>query len=139
MSTTKKTIINCVIELYLKKYKFVNSKGRGSERNMCRQPVVRVCLLAFNRVTARALVDTRPRAFPVKMADDTVLVSLQQIKPIKIVKWKVGAGCTVPIGRVILLYDFDGVSESEQRKLKSLQAGTVHELLAPEGAVVRAG
>jgi pyruvate/2-oxoglutarate dehydrogenase complex dihydrolipoamide acyltransferase (E2) component len=66
-------------------------------------------------------------------------ISQQQTKPIKILKWKVSEGSTVSIGRVILLYDFDGASKEEQRKLKVTQAGTIHKIVAQEGAIVNPG
>lgn len=77
--------------------------------------------------------------FPLKMAEKTVLISQQLLKPIKILKWKVSVGNSMSIGSVILLYDFDGATTPEQRKLKSTQAGTVHELIAPEGAIIKPG
>ncbi|XP_017784029.1 PREDICTED: RNA polymerase II subunit A C-terminal domain phosphatase [Nicrophorus vespilloides] len=73
------------------------------------------------------------------MAEKTVLLTQQLLKPIKILKWKVSEGNSMSIGRVILLYDFDGVSKPEQRKLKSQQAGTVHKIIQPEGAIVKPG
>lgn len=66
-------------------------------------------------------------------------ISQQQTKPIKILKWKVSEGNTLSIGRVILLYDFEGASKEEQRKLKVTQAGTVFKILAQEGAIVKPG
>jgi RNA polymerase II subunit A-like phosphatase len=73
------------------------------------------------------------------MAEKTMCISQQQTKPIKILKWKVSEGSTVSIGRVILLYDFDGASKEEQRKLKVTQAGTIHKIVAQEGAIVNPG
>ncbi|KAJ3648876.1 hypothetical protein Zmor_020645 [Zophobas morio] len=73
------------------------------------------------------------------MAEKTMCISQQQTKPIKILKWKVSEGNTVSIGRVILLYDFDGASKEEQRKLKVTQAGTIHKIVAQEGAIVKPG
>lgn len=74
-----------------------------------------------------------------KMAEKTVLVTQQLLKPIKVLKWKVSPGNSISIGSVILLYDFEGATVAEQRKLKSTQAGTVHKLIAPEGAIVPPG
>ncbi|XP_044264167.1 RNA polymerase II subunit A C-terminal domain phosphatase [Tribolium madens] len=73
------------------------------------------------------------------MAEKTMCISQQQTKPIKILKWKVSEGNTVSIGRVILLYDFDGGSKVEQRKLKVTQAGTIFKIVAQEGAIVKPG
>ncbi|XP_971974.2 RNA polymerase II subunit A C-terminal domain phosphatase [Tribolium castaneum] len=73
------------------------------------------------------------------MAEKTMCISQQQTKPIKILKWKVSEGNTVSIGRVILLYDFDGASKVEQRKLKVTQAGTIFKIVAQEGAIVKPG
>lgn len=72
------------------------------------------------------------------MADKTIFITQPLPKSIKIQKWKVSEGSTVSIGRVILLYDFEGAANKE-RKLKSTYAGTVHKIIAQEGAVVRPG
>lgn len=77
--------------------------------------------------------------FPLKMAENTVLIVQQLLKAIKVLKWKVSVGNSISIGSVILLYDFEGANKPEQRKLKSTQAGTVHELIVPEGAIVKPG
>ncbi|KAJ8974676.1 hypothetical protein NQ317_018514 [Molorchus minor] len=73
------------------------------------------------------------------MAEKTVCISQQQSKPIKILKWKIREGTTIPIGRLLLLYDFVGAKREEQRKLKSTQAGTVHKIVAQEGYTVKTG
>lgn len=73
------------------------------------------------------------------MAEKTVLISQQSLKPIKILKWKVSDGSSLSIGRVILIYEFEKVEKKEQRKLKSTHAGTVHRLIAKEGAIVKTG
>lgn len=73
------------------------------------------------------------------MAEGLVLISHQFSKAIRILKWKVSEGSVISIGRVMLLYDFDGSKEAEQRKLKSTQAGTVHRLIAQEGAIIKKG
>lgn len=73
------------------------------------------------------------------MAEKTVLITHQTLKPIKILKWKITEGSTLSIGRVLLLYDTDEFNKSEQRKLKSTQAGTVVKLIANEGAIVKSG
>ncbi|XP_018566284.2 RNA polymerase II subunit A C-terminal domain phosphatase [Anoplophora glabripennis] len=71
------------------------------------------------------------------MAEKTVSISQSQSKPIKIIKWKVREGLTIPIGRLLLLYEIDGPKKEEQRKLKSTQAGTVHKIIAREGETVK--
>ncbi|KAI4468785.1 rna polymerase ii ctd phosphatase [Holotrichia oblita] len=73
------------------------------------------------------------------MAEGLVLISHQFSKPIKVLKWKVREGSVISIGCVMLLFDYDGSTEAEQRKLKSTQAGTVHRLIAQEGAIVKRG
>lgn len=73
------------------------------------------------------------------MAEKTVLISQQILKPIKILKWKIKEGSSLSIGRVLLFYDFEQAEKSEQRKLKSTQAGTVSRLIANEGAIVKSG
>lgn len=73
------------------------------------------------------------------MAEKTVIISQQNLKPIKILKWKVREGFTVSIGSVILLYDFVKSEEKQQRKLKSSQAGTVCKLVVQEGAIIQPG
>lgn len=73
------------------------------------------------------------------MAEKTVSISQSQSKPIKILKWKVHEGLTIPIGRLLLLYEIDGLKKGEQRKLKSTQAGTVHQIIAREGETVKPG
>lgn len=73
------------------------------------------------------------------MAEKTVFITQQQNKPIKILKWKVSEGNTVSIGRVVLLYDFDGGERKEQRRLKCTKAGTIRRLLTQEGAIVKPG
>ncbi|CAG9765868.1 unnamed protein product [Ceutorhynchus assimilis] len=73
------------------------------------------------------------------MADEIVRVSQQQTKPIKIAKWKIRQGVTVPVGRIILLYDFLDLPKVEQKKLKACQAGIIHKILAEEGKVVQPG
>lgn len=83
------------------------------------------------------LTDEGPH--PVKMAEKTVFITQQQNKPIKILKWKVSEGNTVSIGRVVLLYDFEGGERKEQRRLKCTKAGTIRRLLAQEGAIVKPG
>lgn len=81
----------------------------------------------------------REGPYPVKMAEKTVFITQQQNKPIKILKWKVSEGNTVSIGRVVLLYDFDGGDRKEQRRLKCTKAGTIRRLVAQEGAIVKPG
>lgn len=73
------------------------------------------------------------------MAEKTVFISHQQTKPIKIFKWKVTEGNTVPIGSVVLLYDFEGGERKEKRRLKCTKAGTIRKLLVQEGAIVKPG
>ncbi|GJQ76601.1 hypothetical protein Trydic_g15464 [Trypoxylus dichotomus] len=73
------------------------------------------------------------------MAAGLVFISHHFSKPIKVLKWKVSEGSVISIGRVMLLFDYDGSTEAEQRKLKSTQAGTVHRLIAQEGAIVKRG
>ncbi|KAJ8960152.1 hypothetical protein NQ318_003872 [Aromia moschata] len=73
------------------------------------------------------------------MAEKTVCISQQQSKPIKILKWKVREGITIPIGRLLLLYDFAEPKKAEQRKLKSTKAGTVYKIIAREGDTVKPG
>lgn len=73
------------------------------------------------------------------MADKTVVISQQLLKPLKIVKWKVNESNSISIGCVILLYKFDGDDSKETLKLKSTQAGTVHRIVAQEGDVVKFG
>lgn len=68
-----------------------------------------------------------------------MFISQQQTKPIKILKWKVGEGNAVGLGRIILLYEFEKGSVGEQRKLKVNQAGTVHKILVQEGAIAKPG
>lgn len=77
--------------------------------------------------------------YPLKMAEKTVFITQQLMRPINIVKWKVSEGNTVSIGRVILLYDFAGAEKKEQRKLKCSNAGTVRRIVAQEGAIVQPG
>nr|XP_023021897.1 RNA polymerase II subunit A C-terminal domain phosphatase [Leptinotarsa decemlineata] len=74
-----------------------------------------------------------------KMAEKLVYISHQQIKPIKILKWKVRKGSSVSIGRVLLLYNFVNGPEQEQHKLKSTQAGIVHKIVAHESSCVKQG
>lgn len=73
------------------------------------------------------------------MAEGLVLISHQFSKPIKVLKWKVSEGSVISIGRVMILFDFDGSTTAQQRKLKSTQAGTVHRLIAQEGAIIKRG
>lgn len=73
------------------------------------------------------------------MADQAVRVLQQQTKPIKIEKWKVRQGNAVTLGRIVLIYDFMEKEKPEQRKLKALQAGIIHKVLAAEGKVVQPG
>lgn len=73
------------------------------------------------------------------MAEKTVCILQQQTKPIKIIKWKVQEGITVPIGRLLLFYNFVEDQKPEQKKLKSLHAGTVHKIVAKEGDSVKPG
>lgn len=73
------------------------------------------------------------------MAEKMVVISQQLTKPIKLIKWKVSPGNTISSGRVVLLYDFEEADKSEQRKLKSVHAGTVHRLIAEEDAIVKPG
>ncbi|KAL1513002.1 hypothetical protein ABEB36_002490 [Hypothenemus hampei] len=73
------------------------------------------------------------------MAEDAVRVSQQQTKPVKIIKWKVREGTTVPVGRVILLYVFPDAEKVQQLKLKASQAGIIHTILAEEDRVVQPG
>lgn len=73
------------------------------------------------------------------MADKVAVLVQQALKPIKVVKWKVNEGNSISIGCVFLLYE---VLDDERHvicKLKSSQAGTVHKILAQEGAVVQPG
>nr|CAH7728204.1 unnamed protein product [Callosobruchus chinensis] len=74
-----------------------------------------------------------------KMVEKTIYISQPQTKPIKILKWKIREGQTVPVGRVILLYDFVDPKNPEQRKLKSLHAGTVHKIVAKQGETIDHG
>lgn len=73
------------------------------------------------------------------MAEKIVRICNQQIKPIKILKWKVHAGVSVAIGRILLLYDFVDSSTAQNRKLKATTAGIVQEIVAQEGATVSKG
>ncbi|XP_049817907.1 RNA polymerase II subunit A C-terminal domain phosphatase isoform X2 [Aethina tumida] len=82
---------------------------------------------------------SRSERMQCNMAAETVCITLQQTKPIKILKWKVRRNQTIPMGRVILLYDFDGAEKPEQRKLKSSKAGTVRKILIQEGVIVQPG
>ncbi|ENN78084.1 hypothetical protein HUJ04_004515 [Dendroctonus ponderosae] len=74
-----------------------------------------------------------------KMADQAVRVLQQQTKPIKVEKWKVRQGNAVSLGRIVLIYDFMEKEKPEQKKLKALQAGIIHKILAVEGKVVQPG
>ncbi|KAK5647418.1 hypothetical protein RI129_002310 [Pyrocoelia pectoralis] len=73
------------------------------------------------------------------MAEKTMVISQQNVKPIKILKWKVREGFTISIGSVVFLYDFEKVDIKQQRKFKSPQAGTVCKLIAQEGAIISPG
>ncbi|XP_050513725.1 RNA polymerase II subunit A C-terminal domain phosphatase isoform X2 [Diabrotica virgifera virgifera] len=74
-----------------------------------------------------------------KMAERTISIFQQQTKPIKICKWKIRTGTRISIGCPILIYDFEEATKPEQRKLKSTQAGTVHQILVLEGQIVKPG
>jgi len=73
------------------------------------------------------------------MAENAVPVTQQQTKPIKVKKWKVRQGSTVPLGRIILIYEFTDAEKPEQRKFKATGAGIIHKILATEGKVVQPG
>nr|CAI5824987.1 unnamed protein product [Callosobruchus analis] len=73
------------------------------------------------------------------MVEKTIYISQPQTKPIKILKWKIREGQTVPVGRVLLLYDFAESKNPEQRKLKSLHAGTVNKIVAKQGDTINPG
>lgn len=73
------------------------------------------------------------------MADKIVVVPQHSLKPIKIGKWKVNEGNSISIGCVLLLYKVDGDNSIGSSKLKSTKAGTVHRIVAQEGAVVKFG
>lgn len=73
------------------------------------------------------------------MAEKIVRINNPQMNPIKIIKWKVHAGISVPIGRILLLYDFVDSQVSQNRKLKSTTAGIVHKIVAKEGDVANKG
>lgn len=73
------------------------------------------------------------------MAEKSVLISQQFSKPIKILKWKVAEGSSLSLGGLVLFYDFPEGEKREQRKLKSVHAGTVKRLLAKEEAIVKHG
>lgn len=73
------------------------------------------------------------------MAEKTVVISQQYLKPIQILKWKIREGFSVSVGSVVFLYDFEKVDKKQQRKFKSPQAGTVCKLIAQEGAIIRPG
>ncbi|CAG9838900.1 unnamed protein product [Diabrotica balteata] len=73
------------------------------------------------------------------MAERTISIFQQQTKPIKICKWKIRTGTRISIGCPILIYDFEEAIKPEQRKLKSTQAGTVHQILVREEQIVKPG
>lgn len=73
------------------------------------------------------------------MDNKNVSIYSQQMKPIKIIKWKVQLGITVAVGRVLLLYDFVDSQISQNKKLKSTTAGVIRKILAKEGDVVKKG
>lgn len=73
------------------------------------------------------------------MAEKILRIYNQQTKPIKIVKWKVQSGVSVPIGRILLLYDFVDSPVKPYRKMKSSTAGIVRQIRAKEQDVVNKG
>ncbi|KAJ8925838.1 hypothetical protein NQ315_009690 [Exocentrus adspersus] len=73
------------------------------------------------------------------MAEKSVCISQSQSKPIKILKWKVREGITVPVGRLLLLYEIEELKKADVRKLKASRAGTVHKIIAKEGETVKPG
>lgn len=73
------------------------------------------------------------------MDNRNVQICSQQMKPIKIIKWKVQIGITIAVGRVLLLYDFVDSQVVQTKKLKSTTAGIIRKILAKEGDVVNKG
>lgn len=73
------------------------------------------------------------------MNKKNVQICSQQMKPIKILKWKVQLGITVAVGRVLLLYDFVDSQMAQNNKLKSTMAGVIRKILAKEGDVINKG
>lgn len=74
------------------------------------------------------------------MGAKDVIVSLPSKNSAKIVKWKVDVGTIVYEGRVLLLYNVkSNAGESELRKLKATDVGTVRKLLVKEGELVEGG
>ncbi|KAG8227390.1 hypothetical protein J437_LFUL000398 [Ladona fulva] len=78
--------------------------------------------------------------FPVNMGANNVIIVLPSQIPAKILKWKVSEGNLLSVGRVILLYDSNfGDGNSEPKKFKASQVGTVVKLLAAEGDIIKPG
>lgn len=73
------------------------------------------------------------------MEENFTRIYNQQIKPIKIIKWKVRPSVSVTIGHILLLYDFVDSQMTQNRKLKSTTAGIIRKLVAKEGDVVHKG
>lgn len=74
------------------------------------------------------------------MGAKSVVIEFPSGNAAKILKWKVEEGSLVNVGRVILLYDLNlNNGQTEGRKLKSTQVGTVRKLLAKEGEMVSPG
>lgn len=73
------------------------------------------------------------------MNNKNISIYSQQIKPIKVIKWKVQLGITVAVGRVLLLYDFADSQISQNKKLKSTAAGIIRRIFAKEGDVINKG
>ena len=69
------------------------------------------------------------------MSAPTRVLSSPAETVIEIVKWKVRKGSKVDPGAVLMLYKVQG--ESEVRKLKSQQVGSVVELFKTQGDVVQ--
>lgn len=73
------------------------------------------------------------------MEEKIIQIYNQQIKPIKIIKWKVRPSVSVTIGHILLLYDFVDSQVAQNRKLKSTTAGIIRKIVAKEGDVVDKG
>lgn len=73
------------------------------------------------------------------MEEKSIQIYNQQLRPIKIIKWKVRPSVSVTIGHILLLYDFVDSQLSQNRKLKSTTAGTIRKIIAKEGDVINKG